>query len=363
MDLLTDLKQKNKFLTISVAYLGTKFVDELDNGLIEGIAVDRFYSFNDLNKHIDKQSVFSVPDILVLEIEDNLSEVLSFILAIKENPLTKSSSIILLGFKNNKSIVTQAFSAYVNDIYFYPFHASDIIERLQFIVKFKIIGNRLIPFELDKHRVQKSYRIPASKRIFDIVVASFALLFALPILLVVAVLIKFDSKGPIIYKSKRAGSGYKIFNFYKFRSMRVDADQRLAELAKLNQYAANGEETAFIKIKNDPRITRLGAFLRNTSLDELPQLFNVLKGDMSLVGNRPLPLYEAQMLTSDEWSARFLGPAGITGLWQVNKRGKGEMSDRERRKLDNFYTKHFSFWMDLKILLKTIPALFQKEAV
>src|SRR5690606_29601968 len=162
------------------------------------------------------------------------------------------------------------------------------------------------------------------------------------------------------YKSKRAGSGYKIFDFYKFRSMKADADKELSALSGLNQY---GGTSAFVKIKNDPRITRLGAFLRNTSIDELPQLFNVLKGDMSLVGNRPLPLYEAQQLTSDEWSMRFLGPAGITGLWQVTKRGRGEMSDEERRQLDNDYAKHFSVWMDLKILLKTVPALFQKEAV
>src|SRR5690606_33190768 len=165
------------------------------------------------------------------------------------------------------------------------------------------------------------------------------------------------------YRSKRAGTGYRVFSFYKFRSMKVNADKELDKLSELNQYAANGESTAFIKIKNDPRITKLGALLRNTSLDELPQLFNVLKGDMSLVGNRPLPLYEAQLLTSDEWAMRFLGPAGITGLWQVNKRGKSEMSDSERKSLDNYYTENFSFWMDLKIILKTIPALLQQEKV
>ena len=97
--------------------------------------------------------------------------------------------------------------------------------------------------------------------------------------------------------------------------------------------------------------------------DRCTQLFNVLKGDMSIVGNRPLPLYEAEQLTSDDWGERFLAPAGITGLWQVEKRGKGEMSEEERKALDNKYAKNFSFWNDIRLILKTIPALFQKENV
>ena len=119
----------------------------------------------------------------------------------------------------------------------------------------------------------------------------------------------------------------------------------------------------FFKIKNDPRVTRVGRFIRKTSIDELPQLFNVLRGEMSVVGNRPIPLYEAELLTSDDWTERFLAPAGITGLWQVTKRGKSDMSNEERKELDNTYARNFNFWYDMKILFKTVTALMQTEDV
>ena len=127
--------------------------------------------------------------------------------------------------------------------------------------------------------------------------------------------------------------------------------------------------STFIKIVNDPRITKIGKFIRNTSIDELPQLINVIKGDMSIVGNRPLPVYEAELLTKDKMSKRFLAPAGITGLWQVELRGKGgEMSEEERMRLDNEYADKFtgnnySFWYDMKLILRTFPGLIQKSTV
>lgn len=361
MDLLTEVKQGSKFITISVAYLGTKFVDELDKALNKDIKLIQFDHLEVLDKYIKKQSVLSAPDILLLEIEENIAPLLSFVSAFRSNPLNQGISIILLAYKNNRSAVTQAFSSLVNDIYFYPFNVENIEERLKFIIKFKLLNSKLKT--VDSKLPSGEYRMPLTKRLFDILVAGTVLILAMPIMVVVAILIKLDSKGPIFYISKRAGSGYKVFDFYKFRSMRVNADKELAKLSAHNQYALNGGSSAFVKIKDDPRVTRLGMLLRNTSLDELPQLFNVIKGDMSLVGNRPLPLYEAQQLTSDEWATRFLGPAGITGLWQVTKRGKSEMSDEERRRLDNDYTENFSFWMDFKVLLKTIPALLQKEKV
>lgn len=251
--------------------------------------------------------------------------------------------------------------------------------------------------------------IPLGKRLFDIAVSSILILLLSPILAIVYIAIKLESKGSAVYKSKRIGSGYYMFDFYKFRSMYPDADKRLKEYMALNQYAdaslsinhrtvaamisdtdaqhftadelrdvliddesvvkssdtaGRQKKAAFFKLEKDPRVTRVGRILRKYSIDELPQLFNVLKGDMSIVGNRPLPLYEAEMLTTDDSVERFMAPAGITGLWQVEKRGdNGSMSDQERIKLDIDYAQHYSIWMDLKILYKTFSAFIQKADV
>lgn len=249
------------------------------------------------------------------------------------------------------------------------------------------------------------------KRIFDIAVAGVLLILLSPLLLIIYVLLKKESDAPAIYISQRVGSNYHIFDLYKFRSMVPDADKQMDLLKDLNMYSSDNvskkmqkkmnrqdaeggedlkekqekvilymddkavdesdyliekatkEGAAFKKIGNDPRITKLGAFIRNTSIDELPQLWNVIKGDMSIVGNRPLPLYEAEKLTTDFASKRFLAPAGLTGLWQVTKRGKGDMTEEERIALDVKYAEDFSFWFDIKIMLMTIPALFQSENV
>ena len=123
-------------------------------------------------------------------------------------------------------------------------------------------------------------------------------------------------------------------------------------------------ENAFVKIENDPRVTKVGKFIRKTSIDELPQLFNILKGDMSVVGNRPLPLYEAEKLTADASIDRFMAPAGLTGLWQVEERGKGGMmSAEERKQLDITYGQTYNFMLDMKILLRTFTSMVQKGNV
>ena len=252
----------------------------------------------------------------------------------------------------------------------------------------------------------QTFRLPLWKRCFDILFSGTALLGLSPLLIITAIAIRLESKGAIIYKSKRVGSNYEIFDFLKFRSMYTNADKHLKDFNSLNQYQAEEEttediiwgempelsenedgivlisddfviseeayinkrsheqENAFVKLENDPRITRVGRFIRKYSIDELPQLINILKGDMSIVGNRPLPLYEAELLTSDEYIDRFMAPAGLTGLWQVEKRGdSGKMSADERKQLDIKYAKTFSFWIDMRIILKTVTAFIQKENV
>jgi len=317
----------------------------------------------DFKSYLDNQSLLTVPDIVLIEVDENP---LCFdqVTYIKKNPLLQGLIIVLLGVKEDKTWRRRALELRVNDYYTYPFPYEDFCERLSFLVKFKLIKPKLM--DIAQH-AEVEYKIPIAKRLFDVLASGFALLCLSPLFIIVAILIKLESKGKIVYKSKRVGAGYKIFDFYKFRSMRSDADKMLASMASLNQYA-NSEEnkdnkSAFVKFKNDPRITKVGSFLRKTSIDELPQLINVLIGDMSLVGNRPLPLYEAEQLTTNEWSTRFLGPAGLTGLWQISKRGQDDMSERERKELDNYYASNYSILMDMKIILKTIPALIQKENV
>lgn len=201
------------------------------------------------------------------------------------------------------------------------------------------------------------------KRSLDVALAGGGLLMLSPVMLVIAALIRLESKGPVFYAAKRAGRNYRVFKFYKFRTMVPDADRQLDKIKHLNQYDGQTNGPVFIKVSNDPRVTKLGSFLRNTSLDEIPQLLNVLKGDMSLVGNRPLPLYEANTLTTDEWVERFLAPAGITGLWQVSKRGKKDMSVKERIDLDINYAHKRSLRYDMWLMASTPFALVQKDNV
>lgn len=269
--------------------------------------------------------------------------------------------------------------------------------------------SKLKEFSETHRKVLNTFRLPLWKRTFDILFAGTAVIVLSPVLIGTAIAIRLESKGKIIYKSQRVGSNYQIFDFLKFRSMYTNADKRLKELNALNQYqieeVENSDEgpeirfddlsgtsdeeenllisddfviseedfmkkkekaqnNTFIKLENDPRVTRVGRIIRKYSIDELPQLFNILKGDMSIVGNRPLPLYEAELLTSDAYIDRFMAPAGLTGLWQVEKRGDaGKMSAEERKQLDIKYARDFSFWLDMKIILKTLTAFVQKENV
>ncbi len=255
------------------------------------------------------------------------------------------------------------------DDYLYGSINEDFIRHVDVLKKIKLFKSNFknggptagaTVFPINMLASKKMWRL---KRTSDILVALFSLIILSPIMALIAAAIKIESKGTVFYISKRSGSGYQVFDFYKFRTMRQGSDEELKNLKDSNQYGSGSEKAIFFKIKNDPRVTRIGQFLRSTSLDELPQLFNVLRGDMSLVGNRPLPLYEAEQLTRDNMAARFLAPAGITGLWQVTKRGKDNMSPEERIQLDIEYAKKNSFLFDMQIVLKTFVAVLQKEKV
>ncbi|MCD6345946.1 MAG: sugar transferase, partial [Bacteroidales bacterium] len=311
---------------------------------------------------------------------------------------------ILSGKGIDKDEMLKAFHLRVDDIYNRPIDLDKLLVRLNFLIPFKKKQSVLSLVESKRADI----KIPFIKRLFDIVFASIILLLLSPLFIIIILAIRIESKGKVFYAAKRVGAGYNIFPFFKFRSMYTGADAKLKELKHLNQYDEEDDEPdesafdkpcpecerlghrcspvlyindkevcenqylkikrgnldkTFFKLKNDPRITKVGRFIRKTSIDELPQLINVLRGEMSIVGNRPIPLYEAELLTSDGWTERFLAPAGITGLWQVSKRGKADMSNEERKELDNEYARNFTFGGDIKILLKTVTALLQTEDV
>jgi lipopolysaccharide/colanic/teichoic acid biosynthesis glycosyltransferase len=351
------------------------------------------------------------PDAILCEYALPGSDGLEFHQWLSNQDFLKDIPFILLSDQFRKELFSSARTQGIDDYYVMtPGNIRNIIKRIRFLRNYPEPQNVWSAQDVD------SFHMPLSKRLFDIVTASSLLLLLSPLLLIVIIAIRLESKGRVYYTSKRVGR--KTFDFYKLRSMRTDADKQLAELAvNNNQYNASGtaagidysmpcprcsrlpagqycspllyldgrqicdhwyrqqmkscakKKPAFVKITKDPRITRVGRFIRNTSIDELPQLINVLKGDMSIVGNRPLPVYEAEQLTLDAHSKRFLAPAGITGLWQVELRGKGgNMSEEERKRLDNEYADHFqkghySFWYDMRLILRTIPALFQKSSV
>lgn len=194
-----------------------------------------------------------------------------------------------------------------------------------------------------------------AKRMFDFTLALVILIFASPLLVLVAVLIKLTSPGPVFFVQKRIGLNKRIFDIYKFRTMVVNAESKMHEIEHLNEVSG-----PVFKIKNDPRITPVGRFLRTTSIDELPQLFNVLKGDMSLVGPRPWQLRDYELFTSacKDWQRRrFSVRPGVTCLWQIN--GRNTLAFEKWMELDRQYIEKWSFWLDLKILAKTIPAVLR----
>jgi exopolysaccharide biosynthesis polyprenyl glycosylphosphotransferase len=191
-----------------------------------------------------------------------------------------------------------------------------------------------------------------AKRILDFTISAILIALLSPLLLMVAILIKLTSPGPVLFVQKRLGLNKRRFNVYKFRTMAVDAERRISEIEHLNEVSG-----PVFKIRDDPRITPIGGFLRKTSIDELPQLFNVLVGDMSLVGPRPLPLRDYEGFNKDWQRRRFSVRPGITCLWQVE--GRSSIPFERWMELDLQYIDKWSLWLDFQILLRTIPAVFK----
>jgi exopolysaccharide biosynthesis polyprenyl glycosylphosphotransferase len=192
-----------------------------------------------------------------------------------------------------------------------------------------------------------------AKRLFDLVVGSLILVLVSPVLAVAALAVKLSDRGPVLYRSRRMGVDEHPFDCLKLRTMHLDADRRQAELE-----AENEADGALFKVRDDPRVTRVGRVLRRFSIDELPQLINVLRGEMSLVGPRPLPERDYQLL-DDLHRKRYLVMPGMTGLWQVS--GRSELSFDELVRLDFYYIETWSVWLDLTILFRTIPAVLGRR--
>ena len=204
---------------------------------------------------------------------------------------------------------------------------------------------------IENERSNTLYEV--TKRIIDIVGSFIGLIVLSPLMLIVSILIKLESKGEVIFKQKRVGLNGREFYMYKFRSMVINAEELKAELESQNEMSG-----PMFKMKDDPRITKIGKFIRKTSIDELPQLINVIKGEMSLVGPRPsLPKEVAKF---EEWmNERLLVKPGLTCYWQVS--GRNNIDFEDWMKLDIKYVRERNFWLDIKLILKTILVLFGDE--
>ena len=202
---------------------------------------------------------------------------------------------------------------------------------------------------------RKPVQVRLAKRLFDVAFSVLMFPIVLPLLLIIPLLIRLDSRGPIFFRQRRVGLGGVPFFLHKFRTMIDGADSRLSELLE-NDHAARNEFTASYKLRGDPRVTWVGRLLRTTSLDELPQIWNVLRGDMSWVGPRPI-VEEEKVLYGEAVEQLVQALPGITGLWQVS--GRSDTSYEERVRLDLKYIETASLWTDVKLVLRTIPAVIR----
>lgn len=207
-----------------------------------------------------------------------------------------------------------------------------------------------------KKRVERS-AYTVSKRAFDILASAVAIILLSPVLMIISAMVYLGDPGPVIYGQIRIGKNGKPFKMWKFRSMYMNADKMIDQLTpeQMQQYYTE------FKIDNDPRINKVGNFLRKTSLDELPQLFNVLFNDMSLIGPRPLIESEIQMYYSDYYDVLLSAKPGVTGYWQAYARNNATYQSGERQQMELYYVHNASAWLDIKILFKTVVSVLKRE--
>ena len=235
----------------------------------------------------------------------------------------------------------------------------DIVPRLFDVIPPRLTSNTIEGLPLiSLPRLRLSRTAVLMKRTFDVVIASVGLVLLAPLFGVSALLIKLDSRGSVFFRQQRIGEDDRRFLIYKFRTMVLDAELRKTDFAHLNRHARPGGDPRMFKVANDPRVTRIGHFLRAYSLDEFPQLLNVLKGDMSLIGPRPLIPEEDQHVA--EWARkRLILKPGMTGLWQVS--GRSAIPFEEMVKLDYLYVTTWSLAGDCRLLLQTLPLVFRAD--
>jgi lipopolysaccharide/colanic/teichoic acid biosynthesis glycosyltransferase len=366
----TGIKEAHLVKKTEFFYIGNKtaIIDKLVQSFECGYTSDRIdKSITILTRITENRS--SSPDVILADgsITISLLTLLHKFLS-ANNSLANIPFLIEASGVNENELNDLRKLSFVDEIVFLEKAGNNkLFSKILFIKKIKDSNTKMDlqknikkSFNTNNHRIEHFF----IKRIFDIFISSVILILLSPLFFIIAIAIKLESKGPVFYIAKRAGRGYKVFNFYKFRTMEVGIDKKIEEFTHLCQSDSGSQKGPFfVKINNDPCISKVGRFLRNTSLDELPQLINVLLGDMSLVGNRPLPLYEAETLTTDDWAERFMAPAGITGLWQIKKHGQEDMSGEERIGFDIAYANRNNFMYDLWIMANTPTALMQKSKI
>lgn len=310
-------------------------------GIKRAIDNEPYLAFEVVGEYLFHEGVSQIDVEAIKDIEENISKI---------NP-----SVLIIGLNGPLRINIKSFIKSLNRF------------NLDILIIPDLYGIPLLGIELDyffneqlmiiklKNRLSNPF-YRAVKRVFDIVVGTSLFILCIPLMLLIAMLIKIDSKGPVIYRHRRIGFKGREFNCLKFRTMVDGADQMLDKIINENPQMRE-EWEKYKKIPNDPRVTRFGRFLRKTSLDELPQLINVIKGEMSLVGPRPV-LYEELKLFNEDSDYYLEVKPGITGLWQIS--GRSDIDFQKRVELEIWYVKNYSIWLDITVIIRTVKVVLTR---